>query len=179
MRRSVALGLLVALAAMSPAGARAQVAPEQSFSLGVILGDPSGVTIRQPLGQQDAIQAHLGLSLFPGDALSLMVDWTTDAWDFLHADHNTASLFLYMGAGAKAEWFTGRYYAYDHSHLIGYEDESHFGIGVRLLFGLRLALLEAPFDLFIEAAPVGVILVSPGPIAYYDVDVALGVRYRF
>jgi len=47
------------------------------------------------------------------------------------------------------------------------------GIVARGVVGLRASFGEAPFDLFLEPAPVGIAVVSPEPGAYCDVDVAL------
>jgi hypothetical protein len=172
------VGALLFALTLAPAAASAQAHAQNGFSLGLVLGDPTGVTLRGGLGERHAIQAHFGFSPFPGDAVVAMVDWTYDAWDFLR--HNTkASLLFYFGAGGKAEWFTGTYYAYEYDHHHSFPDKSHFGLGVRGLVGLRASFRKAPFDLFFELAPVGVILVVPNPGAYYDVDLAIGARYRF
>jgi len=173
----VAAALVVGVTLTSVA-ARAEAPAPSGFSLGLVLGDPTGVTLRGGLGERQAIQAHFGFSPFPGDALVAMADWTYDAWDFLRNSPRTALLF-YFGFGVKAQWFTGRYYAYEFDHHHSFPDRSHFGLGARGLVGLRVAFRRAPFDLFFELAPVGIVIVVPDPGAYYDVDLALGVRYRF
>jgi hypothetical protein len=158
------------------ATASAPASDRNGFSLGLILGDPTGITLRAGLGESNAIQAHLGFSPFPGDAIAIMVDWTYDAWVFLR-DNPTASLPFYFGFGGKAEWFSGHYYAY-HDHR-DYSDQSHFGFGARGLVGLRASFVNAPFDLFIELAPVGFLVVVPDTGIFYDIDFAIGARYRF
>jgi hypothetical protein len=163
---------------LAPAAARAQAHAPNGFSLGGVLGDPTGLTLRAGLGERAAIQAHFGFSPFPGDAVVAMVDWTYDVWDFLRHSPNAALMF-YFGFGAKVEWFTGRYYAWEFDHHHSFPDRSHFGLGARGLVGLRVSFRRAPVDLFFELAPVGVIIVVPDTGAYYDVDLAIGVRYRF
>ncbi len=159
-----------------PAEASTPVSDRNGFSLGLILGDPTGLTLRAGFGESNAIQAHFGFSPFPGDAVAVMVDWTYDAWVFLR-DNSTASLPFYFGFGGKAEWFSGHYYAY-HDHR-DYADQSHFGFGARGLVGFRASFVKAPFDLFIELAPVGFLVVVPDTGIYYDIDFAIGARYRF
>ena len=175
--RLVAAAVLLAVT-LTPAVVRAQAPAPNGFSLGGVLGDPTGLSLRAGLGQRAAIQAHVGFSPFPGDAVALMVDWTYDAVNLLRHSPNAALLF-YFGFGGKAQWFTGRYYAWEFQDHHSFPDRSHFGLGVRGLVGLRVAFLKAPLDLFFELAPVSVIIVVPDPGAYYDVDFALGVRYRF
>ncbi|MFH1529996.1 MAG: hypothetical protein ABIK09_04570 [Pseudomonadota bacterium] len=162
-----------------PDGARAAEHPQDGFSMGFVLGDPSGLTLRGGIGERMAIQAHFGFSPFPGDAVAVMVDWTYDAWDLLKGN-STASLYLFFGIGAKGQWFTGRYYAYHDKHYDHYlADQSHFGLGVRGLLGLRASFRKAPIDIFFELAPIGIIFVVPDAGVYYDIDAALGLRYRF
>jgi len=178
MRYVFVAGVLLFALTLTPAAASAQAPAQNGLSMGLVLGDPTGFTLRSGLDERDAIQAHFGFSLFPGDAAAVMVDWTHDAWDFLR-DNPSASLLFYFGIGGKAEWFTGRYYAYEYDHHHYFPDRSHFGLGARGLVGLRVSFVKAPFDLFFELAPVGVMFVVPDPGAYYDIDLALGARYRF
>ena len=178
MRHVLVAGSLLLAVTLTPAAARAQAPAPNGFSLGVVLGDPTGLTLRAGLGERAAIQGHLGFSPFPGDAVALMVDWTYDAVDLLRHNPRTALLF-YFGFGAKVQWFSGRYYAWEFHDQHSFPDHSHFGVGARGLVGLRVSFRRAPIDLFFELAPVGVIIVVPDPGAYYDVDFALGFRYRF
>jgi hypothetical protein len=81
--------------------------------------------------------------------------------------------------GGKAQWFTGQYYACEHNHQHRFPDPWYFGLGARGLVGLRASLVKAPFDRFLELAPLGILVVVPTPGVYYDFDAAIGARYRF
>lgn len=177
MKRKLVAGIALLALTCAPAAASAQTSAHNGFSMGLILGDPTGLTLRNGLGDSDAVQAHFGWSSYPGDAMAVMADWTRDAWDFLHGSPSVALLF-YFGVGGKLQSFTGRYYTYDRKHERRLPDDSHFGLGVRGLVGLRMPFRKAPFDLFLELAPIGIIFV-PNAGAYYDADLALGARYRF
>ena len=174
--------LVVAAVWLLPAAARAEYESEgeseSGFSLGLILGDPTGLTLRAAITERNAIQAHFGFSPFPGAGVVAMVDWTYDAWDFL-PDNPTAGLIFFFGFGAKLEWFTGWYYVYGPRWHDVPLDRSHFGLGLRGLVGLRVPFRTAPFDLFFEIAPAGVTFVVPDTGVYYDIDAAIGFRYRF
>ena len=177
-RAALLSAMIAGVLCFLPAPASAESHGDDGFSLGLILGDPSGLTLRGGIGGPNAIQAHFGFSPLPGDALAVMVDWTYDAWDFL-ADNKTAGLKFFFGVGGKGEWFTGKYFIYKHDkHLVAYDD-SYFGLGLRGVVGLRAPFRKAPFDLFFELAPVGVTFVVPDGGVYYDFDAAIGFRYRF
>ena len=178
MKQMFVAGVLLFALILAPAAAGAQAPVRNGLSMGLVLGDPTGFTLRSGLGERNAIQASFGLSLFPGDAMAVMVDWTHDTWNLLRGNP-TASLLVYFGFGGKAEWFTGQYYAYGDDHHHDFFDRSHFGLGARGLVGLRAPFRNTPIDLFLELAPVGIIFVVPDPGAYYDIDLALGVRFRF
>ena len=173
------LVLAVAMVAMGLTALTARPASAANdLSLGLVLGDPSGITLRGGIGGPSAIQAALGFGFFPGDAVTLTVDWTYDAWDFLRGN-STAAMYLYFGVGAKGMWFTGRHFAYVRDDKKSFDDHSHFGIGARALAGIRVAFRNAPFDLFFELAPLSLVVVVPDPGIYYDADGAIGFRYRF
>lgn len=175
---ALALSLLLAAAiCLAPAPASARSDPN-GFSLGLVLGDPTGLTLRGGIGERMAIQAHVGFSPFPGDGIVVMADWTYDAWDFLK-DNPTAGLMFFFGFGAKGEWFLGRYFIYERDGRHSLPDRSHFGFGLRGLVGLRVPFRKAPFDLFFELAPLGLVLVVPDTSVHYDFDAAIGFRYRF
>ncbi len=181
-RARQAAGALCCLLALcigfAPATAHATSGDASGFSLGLILGDPTGVTLRGGIGDHSAIQAHFGFSAFPGHGLVAMVDYTYDAWDLM-AKNQTAALWFFFGAGAKGAWFTGKYFYYKHQGRHSFPDRSYFGLGARGLAGLRLAFRNSPFDLFLEVAPIGFMVVVPHAAAYYDFNAALGFRYRF
>ena len=179
MKHVLVAGVLLLALTLAPAAAGAQEHAQNGFSMGFVLGDPTGFTLRAGLDERYAFQAHFGFGFFPGDSMVVMVDGTHDTGNLLR-DNPTASLRFYFGVGGKAEWFTGRYYAYKPGPEYSFpDDRSYVGLGVRGLVGLRMSFREAPVDLFIELAPIGIIFVVPDPAAYYDPDLALGVRYRF
>jgi hypothetical protein len=171
--RTVALGLV-----LSPALAAAQVPGDDGLSMGLILGDPTGFTLRNGIGKDEAVQLHVGFGAIPGGALSVVADWTHDIWSFFPRGE-VASLELFVGLGAKAVWFTERHYFYAHPRNRDYPEASHVGLGARGLVGLRMPFRTAPVDVFLELAPLGFVAVLPDGSLFYDADFALGVRYRF
>jgi hypothetical protein len=167
---------LVFVCTLAPAAASARV-DQDAFSLGFVLGEPTGLTLRKGLGDASAIQGHLGFDHFHGGGTTAILDWTYDAADLIGGRSRGALLF-YLGLGGKADWFAHGYYEdwYD-GHRRYYED-GHLGLGMRGLLGLR-ASFRPPVDVFLELAPVGLMFDVDDGYAYYDVDLALGARFRF
>ena len=158
-----------------PGAAGAMRTDPNAFSLGFVLGEPTGFTLRSGLGDGGAIQAHVGIDHLHGNDLAAMLDYTYDAYDFMRSSRS-ASLFFYLGLGGQAEWF-GHGHDHDRWHDHDYHGE-HLGLGMRGLLGLR-ASFSAPFDLFLELAPVALMFDVEASSLYYDVDLACGARFRF
>ena len=176
MNRLFGVAALLCALTLSPTAADASASDRDAFSLGFVLGEPTGFTLRSGLGDGSAVQAHFGVDHFHGGGMSAMVDWTYDAYDFLQRSRG-AGLLFYLGLGGQADFFGHGYHDYDHGHG-HYHDDGHFALGVRGLLGLR-ASFRPPFDLFLEVAPVSLLFDVADSYAYYDVDVALGARFRF
>ncbi len=176
MTRLLGAAALLCVLTLAPGTARAMRNDPNAFSLGLVLGEPSGFTLRSGLGDGGAIQAHLGIDRFHGDDLSANVDYTYDVVDLMRSARG-ASLLFYLGVGGQAELLGHGYHEYDHDRG-HYHDHDHLALGMRGLAGLRLSF-RPPFDLFLEVAPVGLMLDVADGHAYYDVDVALGARIRF
>lgn len=175
MIRMFGTAALLCVLTLAPAAASARVDPN-AFSLGFVLGEPTGLTLRSGLGDGSAIQAHVGFDHFRGGGMSAMLDWTYDAYDFMR--RGPGGLNFYLGIGGQAEWFGHGYHDGWYDGRRRYYDDGHLGLGVRGLVGLR-ASFRPPFDLFLELAPVGLMLDVTDGYAYYDVDLAFGMRFRF
>jgi hypothetical protein len=165
---------LLCVLLLAPDAASAMRPDQNAFSLGFVLGEPTGFTLRSGLGDGGAIQAHVGLDHLHGNNLAGMLDYTYDAFDFLRSSRSAALLF-YLGLGGQAEWFGHHHDHWHHDHVY---DGEHLGLGMRGLLGLR-ASFRAPFDLFLELAPVGLMFDVEDSSLYYDVDLAFGARFRF
>lgn len=153
----LAAGLLSWLA-LSPTAAEAQ---RRDFGLGIVIGDPTGISAKGFLDERQAIDGALGFGFIGDDSIALHVDYLyhfdIKRWDI-------AMLDLYIGAGPKLGF---------HDH--GPRDDTHILIGARAPIGLALTFLEAPFDVFLELA-AGLWLVED--VDLY-LDAAIGGRYWF
>jgi hypothetical protein len=130
----------------------------RTFGLGVILGDPTGVSAKGFLSADHAIDGAVGLGLIGGQDLIVQADFL---WLFQVQRWSSATLDLHLGVGPKLG--------------IKGKGDDEIRIGARAPFGLSVMFLEAPFDVFAEVA-AGLWVVKDVKL---DVDVAIGGRYWF
>lgn len=143
----------------------------KDLGLGIVLGDPTGLTLKGWLGSDNAISGHLAYD-FDAEALGLYVDYHF-VFDAFNIRSSTIDLPLYVGIG-------GKLFAWDDNcdeerNRGRCNDDSDFALGVRIPVGLALLLKKAPLEFFAELA-VGLRVF---PSTDGDIDAALGARFYF
>ena len=172
---------LIALFALSvlTIGLAAAQNQRDKFGLGIILGNPSGLSAKIPSGN-NSINAILGYNAHggpywgerdcpgPGPAncyddgsLYLGADYIFYNYNLIHVSQGR--LPLYYGPGLNATFWNAP---------AGRDDVR---IGFRIAVGLEYQFASAPFDIFFEIAP-GINLV-PNTAGY--VSAGLGTRFFF
>ncbi|MBN1299871.1 MAG: hypothetical protein JW995_01545 [Melioribacteraceae bacterium] len=132
-------------------------AQNRNLGLGVILGEPTGLSGKYWLNENNAFDFAFGYTVFG-----------TSNYVALHADYLYHSKDL-----IKSEIIIPVYYGFGirlRSHS-GHEDS----FGVRGVAGISHTLSETPLGFFIEAAPVFQLF----PETKLKFDAALGARYYF
>lgn len=141
------LFFVIALAALAllPKPAQAQ------FGLGVVLGEPTGVTARFMSGGNN-FQVHAAWSFFHGDAFRI-------SGDYLRSGNLSSENFppFYFGIGAR----------------IKFASESQ--VTIRFPLGLNHFFRNDPFEIFGEVVP-GLRVI---PNTDFDLGLAVGFRYYF
>jgi hypothetical protein len=156
------LGLLAALAWMVPRAAAAQEARE--FGLGIIIGDPTGLSGKYFFSEENALDFAVGLGVLGGGHLHVHADYL---WHFPLDRWSSGRFDLYagvgpkLGVGKKGKWGKG--------------DDGDVRLGIRGPLGVSVMFLEAPFDVFVEVA-AGLWIVEK---VRFDLDAAIGARYWF
>lgn len=156
--------LLLAGIALSPAAHAASSLNRspQGFGLGVVLGDPTGLSFAWRPNEAWLVQAHVGWSL-TNERLRLSADYL---WNFAHLNAPGApalDFVPYVGVGGRAR--------------IG-DDDHHdhgTGIGVRVPVGMAMLPSDVPIDVFLELAPVLLLF----PDTDFELDGGLGARFYF
>lgn len=143
--------LLVCTLALSESS-KAQVSGND-FGLGVMLGEPTGVSVKVWTTNQSAFDIGAAWSLSGSrEALHLHADLL---WHFWFPD--TENVAFYYGIGGR----------------VIFTDDAH--AGVRVPLGLTYVFEEIPFDLFVEAVPI----FDLAPDTEFAGNGAVGVRYYF
>jgi len=132
------------------------------LGLGLMGGDPSGISLKVWTGGRVAFDAGLGYSYFRyGAAPHLHGDvlWHSRS---LVADYD-GYLPLYVGVGARLK-------------LADAPDFPGVRLGVRVPFGIEYVFAPVPIGLFLELVPV--LDVTP-PDGWFGYNSSIGFRYYF
>ena len=102
------------------------------FGMGIILGNPSSLSVKLWTGKVTAIDASIGYRYGSANHLYLNTDFLFHLWDFQKEE---GMIKVYFGAGAGLGFI------------------SDLSIGVRLPGGAALYLDNIPIELFAELVP--------------------------
>ena len=130
-------------------------AQERGLGLGVILGEPSGISGKSWLAKKTALAGAVAWSLENEEALHLHLDHLFHDFDSMPVEQGT--LALYYGFGGR----------------IKFADEST--ISIRIPIGLNYLFATAPMDLFLEVVPMLDLI----PRTEVNLNGGIGIRYFF
>jgi hypothetical protein len=162
MKKNILGIILLILIAAAPLSAQ-----DKGFGLGLILGEPTGLSAKLWTSHNNAFDFGLGLSV-GGDRISNKHVYNNNGRIHLHMDYlwhafdaisSTERFPLYYGLGARFNSGGG----YDES------------IGVRGVFGIAWFPHSTPIDVFLELVPVLQLTSSTG----FGIDAGVGIRYFF
>ena len=148
------LVLSLALVTLLPAVVLATGGP---FGLGIIVGEPTGVSIKYQMNEKNAIDGAVAWSLSGDNDLHLHGDYLMHWYDIITV--SKGQLPLYAGLGARVLFRENR--------------DNH--IGLRIPVGLAYLFAGSPFDAFVEIVPV----LDFAPDTDFDLEGAIGGRFWF
>lgn len=153
----------------APKGEQGRPADKGAFGIGLVIGEPTGITAKLYLRDDRAIDLAAG-SAFVASGLQLHGDYLFHPW--ILQDRDSFVLPVYLGPGARVIDYSG-----------GSGGGSHLALGLRAVIGLLFDFKTVPLDAFIEVAGVGEYDFGNGANARSGVGVAFngggGVRYYF
>ena len=164
--------LLVLAAAAAPARADDDASPGEkgrpvdkgTLGVGIILGEPTGISAKLYLKDDQAVQAAVG-SAFVSGGLQAHADYVFHPW--ILQDRDSYVLPAYIGPGVRV---------IDYDAPAG--GQNHLAIGLRVVAGLLFDFKDVPLDAFVEVAGV-----AGFEFGGHGFDPALnagaGVRYYF
>lgn len=153
--------LVAVLALVLATGA---VARQGEFGLGLMLGDPTGVTGKYWLDEKSAVDAAAAWSLNDED-FNLHVDYLVHSFEKLKEE--PAQWAFHYGIGARLR------FPEDNNGNGNENDDAT--LGVRVPLGLDLYPSKLPLEFFIEVAPVMDLV----PDTDFDMEFGLGARFYF
>ena len=159
MKRSLSIALLGLVAAF-PSAANAKGV----FGAGLIVGEPTGVSLKYYLGDDIAIDGAIG-GAFLGRGIQVHGDILWHPW--ILETKPSFVLPAYVGVGARVL-----------DRNAGGGEDDHFRIGARGVFGVLFDFREVPLDVFVEIAGVADYR-TRGDAFGLDINVGAGVRYYF
>ncbi len=127
---------------------------DRGLGVGVILGEPTGLSAKMWTGDNTAIDAAAAWSLAGQASLHVHADILLHSFAI---DVDEGELPLYFGIGGRV--------------LISNDP----GVGVRVPFGMAYHFEDVPIELFLEVAPILDLL----PATEFNMNSGLGVRYYF
>lgn len=151
MKRFIVAGALLLM--LCAAVCQAQ---DDGFGIGIILGEPTGVTVKNWLTEKTAVDFAIAWS-FSGseDALHLHGDYIIHNFSLIPVDEG--EMPFYFGVGGR----------------IKFEDDA--SVAVRVPLGIDYLFANAPVDLFLEIVP----MLELAPDTDFELNGGLGVRYFF
>jgi len=143
-----------------------RVGSGDNLGFGIILGEPTGLTLKYYTEPREALVFNLGASYFGSPRLSADYFWHFDAF-------NSDVAAIYAGPGVVFGFGEGRGFWYKDKGGVFFRDDNEFGLGVRGMFGINLLLRRTPLEFFVELG----VLLGLAPDFGSGVDAALGMRF--
>ncbi len=130
-------------------------AKEKSFGLGIILGEPTGVSLKKWTGSSTAIDGAAAWSFTGGGSLHIHVDYLIHNSSLF--DVKKGKLLFYYGPGGRLK------------------TEAEVRVGFRIPVGLSYEIEDTPLDVFLEIAPT----LDLVPNTQFWITGGVGIRYFF
>lgn len=140
------------------------IAQDRGFGIGIILGEPTGISAKTWLGHLSALDFAVAWSFEGRNSLTLHADYLNHNFRLIKVDKG--QLPFYYGIGGRIKFR-------DDDNLPGQNDDTR--LGVRIPVGLTYMFENVNLDLFVEIVP----LLELVPETDFDLNAAIGVRYFF
>ncbi len=136
-----ALALIFTL--LSGQGAQAQL--KEGVGLGIIVGEPTGLSFKFRTSGQQAIAGAVAWSFTDNSSLQFNLDYLFHNFEVFNSPGQEDQLVLYYGLGGRAK-------LKDNSENDNKDSETL--VGVRMPLGISYLFKDAPAELFAEIVPI-------------------------
>ncbi|MBI2437394.1 MAG: hypothetical protein HYV36_01070 [Lentisphaerae bacterium] len=140
---------------------------EDGVGLGVILGEPTGISVKKWISPEQAIDAAAAWSFSENDSFQFHADYLIHKFGVLKTDPAVGRLPVYFGVG-------GRLKLKNQDNGRGRNNNDAL-FGIRIPFGVSFSFAKAPVDLFAEIVPI----LDVVPDTDLSLNWAIGARFYF
>ena len=135
----------------------AWAADDRTFGIGVIAGEPTGITGKYMLNPNNAIDAGVGWKTSGDNEFHIYADYLFHIHDLIKVSRG--ALPVYVGGGLR--WVD--------------RDKKDNEFGIRLPVGLEYLFEQVPLGAFAEVVPV----LNLTPDTDFDLEGGIGIRFYF
>ncbi|HKI47509.1 MAG TPA: DUF3996 domain-containing protein [Balneolales bacterium] len=150
MKKSLAITGVVAFLLCSSVSAQ-----NSGFGLGIILGEPTGISAKAWTTNTTAFDGAIAWSTGREDAVYVHMDYLIHNFNIIQVQRG--QLPFYFGLGVRARL------------------ANNARVGIRVPLGLDYLFARNPLDIFFEIVPV----LNLVPDTNFGVDAGIGIRYFF
>ena len=130
-------------------------AQDSGFGLGIILGEPTGISFKSWVGGRDAFDVAVAWSFEGEGAIHIHADYLFHNFRLFRIEKG--QLVLYYGIGARVKTV------------------HKTQVGVRIPLGLSYLFEKNPLEIFFELGPI----MNVTPKTFFRMTTGVGVRYYF
>ena len=128
---------------------------QKELGVGIMLGEPSGISVKQWLSKSTAIDGGFAWSFSKDTAIQIHADYLRHRVYLFESDDFDSRIPVYYGLGARV--------------VLG-DDPT---IGFRFPVGVGKTFSQYPIELFLEIVPI----LDIAPSSDFDINAAIGARY--
>lgn len=139
---------------------------QKGFGLGIMFGEPTGISFKGWLSERSAIDGGLGWSFAHNGSVHIHADYLYHFYNVF----NTPRLPLYLGVGGRIKLQNTNDNGNNNN-----DNSDDLRIGIRVPFGISYQFAEVPIDIFLEIAPI----LDLNPETDGSVNGAIGARFYF
>lgn len=149
----------------------AHAGPKKGLGIGIIIGEPTGLSLKKWISNDRAIDGGIAWSFSENDSMHLHADYLIHRFDLFASPDVKGRLPLYYGLGARIKLKEGN----DEKGREKKKNDDDVLMGIRVPFGISYLLTDTPIDLFAEIVPV----LNVFPATDFDFNVSFGARFYF
>ena len=131
---------------------------EKGFGAGIVLGEPTGFSVKSWTSTVTAWDAALAWSFARETNLDFHADYLWHDFSFIHASEELIPVYYGLGGRIKSS-----------------SNSSNARVGVRVVGGIAYYFPKDPIDVFLEIAPIIDLL----PSTELSFNSGIGIRYFF